>query len=96
MVSSLLGHLQEFNPDLESVSAYRKRTKLYFTANNIEDAGKQVAVFLSVVGVRTYSLLPNLTALALPQEKSFEDISATLKAHFEPKPLVVAERFHFY
>ena len=28
--------------------------------------------------------------------KSYEDLSKTLKVHYEPKPLVIAERFHFY
>jgi hypothetical protein len=32
----------------------------------------------------------------LPQEKSLADIIAALKDHFEPKPIVIAQRFHFH
>ena len=55
-----------------------------------------VPVFLSVVGCTTYRLLRNLLAPASPKDKSFKEIVDTLKAHFEPKPLVIAERFHFH
>ena len=37
-----------------------------------------------------------VAVLALPQEKSFADLVETLKRHFEPKPVVIAERFHFH
>ena len=54
------------------------------------------SIFLSVVGGNTYGLLRNLLAPASPKDKSFKEIVDTLKAHFEPKPLVIAERFHFH
>ena len=44
----------------------------------------------------TYGLLRNLLAPASPKDKSFKEIVDTLKAHFEPKLLVIAERFHFH
>ena len=31
-----------------------------------------------------------------PKEKSYNDLVAVLKKHFEPKPIVIAERFHFH
>ena len=31
----------------------------------------------------------------LKQDKSLEDLQSLLKRHFEPKPLIIAERFHF-
>ena len=31
-----------------------------------------------------------------PKDKSFETITGVLKAHFEPKPLIIAQRFHFH
>ena len=31
-----------------------------------------------------------------PKDKSFEDLSQVLQRHFEPKPLIIAERFHFH
>ena len=35
-------------------------------------------------------------ALRKPHEKSFEELAPTLHCHFEPKPLVIVERFHFH
>ena len=69
-----------------------ERVELFFTANNIP-AEKKVPVFLSIVGGTTYGLLRNLLAPANPKDKSFKEIVDMLKAYFEPKPLVIAERF---
>ena len=68
---------------------------LFFTANAIAD-DKKVAVFLTVIGSKTYSLVRSLVAPELPKDKSFDDLVAVLTQHFEPKPLVIAERFHFH
>ena len=38
----------------------------------------------------------SLLAPALPQDKDFDTLLAVLKSHFDPKPLVIAERFRFY
>jgi len=43
---------------------------LYFQANKIADS-KQIAVFLSTIGAKTYALLRNLVTLSLPKDKSF-------------------------
>ena len=77
-------------------SRYLERAgSTFFLANGVED-DKKVPVFLSVVGSKTYSLLRNLVAPALPQDKTFEQLVAILKGHFEPKPVIIAERFHFH
>ena len=82
-------------PDQEKFTAYLERIELLFEANDIVEE-KKVPVFLTVVGVPTYGLLRNLLAPANPRSKTFAEITAVLKAHFEPKPLVIAERFHFH
>jgi hypothetical protein len=89
------GNMSEFDADQESITAYIERAQIFFTANGVEDA-KKTAVFLSIVGAKTYGLLRNLFTPTLPQEKSLDDITKALKAHFEPKPLVIAQRFHFH
>ena len=50
----------------------------------------------TAVGGKTYSLLRNLVAPQLPKEKSFAQLKEILMAHFEPKLLVIAERFRFH
>ena len=67
---------------------------MFFVANGIEK-DKQVPVFLSVLGGKVYALLIDL-APAKPSDKSFEDLSDVLTKHFEPKPVVIDERFHFH
>ena len=66
-----------------------------FDANGIED-DKQVAVLLTAIGSSTYALLSSLIAPRKPREKSFAELTETLCCHFDPKPLVIAKRFHFH
>ena len=72
-----------------------ERVDLFFAANDIK-ADKRVAVFLSSVGAPTYTLLRDLISPEKPQDKTLDALSTKLKEHFNPKPLVIAERFRFY
>lgn len=90
-----IGRLDEYKPENESWSAYIERSiELFKIANDVDDT-KQVATLLSAVGASTYGLLRNLVQPAKPKDKTFEEIVNILKAHFEPKPLIIAERFQF-
>ena len=60
-----VGHIGEFVPEVENVSAYLERLQLYITANSIPEE-KKVSVLLTVVGAKVYSLLRSLVAPALP------------------------------
>ena len=89
------GRIDTFNPDCESIEAYLERIDLYFAANNVPD-DRKVAIFLSVLGGKTYTLLRNLLAPQKPSERTLAELRTALSTHFEPKRVVVAERFHFY
>ena len=91
----MFGRIQEYQPENELFSAYLERVQLFFLANGVED-DKRVLIFLSVVGSKTYSVLRNLVAPTLPQEKTFAHLVTILKSHFEPKPVIIAESFHFH
>ena len=71
--------------------------KLFLEVNSVADERK-VAVLLTVciIGVKNYALLESLLAPTNPREKSYDDLTQVLKAHYEPKPVVIAERYHFY
>ena len=69
--------------------------ELFFTANSIAD-DKKVVVFLSVIGGKTYFLLRDLLAPEKPQDKLLSVLFKKLKEHYEPKLLVIAERFYFH
>ena len=89
-----IGKLDEFNPANDSITAYVERAQLYMEANSVPE-DKKVAVFLSAIGGKTYSLLRNLLTPTLPKEKTFEQIVTVLKNHFEPKLLEIVEHFNF-
>ena len=95
MAGNSIGKLSEFDPTCNSVSAYVERANLFFEANEIA-AAKRVAVFLSAIGGGTYSLLRNLLAPTLPKDKTLDEIVNVLTKHYEPKTLVIAERFQFH
>ena len=56
---------------------------------------KQVGVFLSVIGANTYGLLWDLLVPAKPVSKSIKELTKVLESHYKPKPLVIAQRYHF-
>ena len=94
-MAATIGSIQEFDPDIEAITAYLERVQLFMTANAVKD-DKKVAVLLSIIGSKAYGLLRNLLEPARPSEKSYDDLVAVLKEHYEPKPIVIAERFRFY
>ena len=90
-----LGHIGNFDPAEESTSVDLERMELFFAANGMKDE-KQVAILLSVIGPKIYALLRDLLAPEKPQDKSVATLSETLRKHFEPKPVIIAERFRFH
>lgn len=94
-MARVFGQIGEFNPESEKVSTYLERVQLYIDANGVED-DKKVAVLLTVVGSKCYGLLESLLAPAKPKDKTYDELVTALKGHYEPKPLVIAERFQFY
>lgn len=93
--SRVLGRLEEFDSTQEDISTYLERLQLYFDANGIAE-DKKVSVLLTVMGPKTYGTLRSLLAPSLPKDKTFDELLTALKGHYEPKPLVISERFHFY
>ena len=90
------GHIDEFRTtEDESIEAYLERIDIYFRANEISDK-KKVSIFLSMLGGKPYSVLRDLLAPVKPQEKSFDNLMSELKKRFQPKKIVIAERFHFH
>ena len=76
-----VGHLEQFNPEKDRISAYLERVELYFVANGVEDV-KQVASLLLMIGGKTYALLSDLLAPDKPASKSFKLLKETLQTHY--------------
>ena len=89
------GRIGEFNPQREDWTSYIERLKEYFIANDLEEATKQKAILLNVVGAESYQLMRSLTAPKKPTEKSFDQLVALVKEHHHPKPSVILQRFKF-
>ena len=68
---------------------------MHFKTNDIAE-DKQVPILLSSIGAGTYSLLRDLVAPNSPGELSFARLSEVLSSHFQPRRLVIAERFQFH
>ncbi|MGH0173820.1 UNVERIFIED_CONTAM: hypothetical protein FKN15_066553 [Acipenser sinensis] len=94
-MSACVGKMDVFDSTIEDWATYVERLEQYCKANEIADE-KKVAVLLSVMGAKTYSLLRNLTAPVKPADKTYTQIVEVLQNHLSPKPLVIAERFRFH
>ncbi len=92
---SQYGKITAYRAEEESITAYLERVELYFQANEV-DAAKQVPILLSSIGAKTYELLRSLTAPKAPKEKTLKELTTVLKSHFEPAPIVIAERYRFH
>ena len=79
--------LTEFHPGVDTVDDYEDRLLLYCEGPND---------FLTSVGATTYTLLKNLVSPQKPQELELKALVALLKTHYQPKIIVIAERFRFY
>ena len=54
MATATHGHLREFDSTHEEWETYIEHLEQYFTANDVQDAGKQRAILLSCCGASTY------------------------------------------
>ena len=54
------------------------------------------AVFLTLLGGKTYDLLRDLASPGKPADLKFTEAIELLKNHFNPKPPVIAEGYKFY
>ncbi|XP_075740403.1 uncharacterized protein LOC142786657 [Rhipicephalus microplus] len=89
-----LGKLDEFDEKDQNFESYLERFEHFVTANDIREE-KKLAVFLSVIGPRTYEVLKSLVVPAVPGDKSFEEVTVLLKKHYSPQCSVIAERCKF-
>ena len=80
------GKIGKFRESEESWTQYVERLEQYFLANEVEDAGKQRVILLSVCGSKTYALVRDLLQPARPAETTFNKIVETLEKHFAPRP----------
>lgn len=93
--AQVFGQLKAFDPERENISTYLERVELYFDVNGVVD-DKRVPVLLTVIGPSVYATVRSLVAPDKPRTKTYKQLEEVLRSHFEPKPLVIAERSKFY
>ena len=95
MTKPTLGTMDPFDPDTDSWPAYTERLEQFFVANDIANE-KKVAVLLTVIGTKAYTLLRNIVAPDKPAAKEYDQLVEAFRAHLDPKPIIIAERFKFH
>lgn len=94
-MAAVIGNLGPFDEKSEKFSDYADRFEAYLAANDIDD-DRKVNVFLAVIGPDAYKLLKNLCDPHNPNTRTFTALSQLLQGHYEPAPIVIAERHKFW
>lgn len=90
-----VGRIEQYEEGKEEISNYLERLEQYFAANDVAN-DKKVPVLLSVIGPITYAVLKNIVSPDPPSGKTFAQLKDALKGHYNPKPLVISERYKFH
>ena len=93
MTKPTLGTMDAFDPDTDNWPAYTERLEQFFVANDITNE-KKVAVLLTVIGTKAYTLLRNIVVPDKPAAKEYDQLVEAFRAHLDPKPIIIAERFN--
>ncbi|KAL6480987.1 hypothetical protein MHYP_G00090670 [Metynnis hypsauchen] len=94
-MAAVIGSVAPFDNATQSWEEYSEMLDCFFEANDIKEPDRRRAVLLSVVGATTYSLLRNLVSPELPKAKTYDQLIAELKKHFNPTPSEIVQRFKF-
>ena len=95
MAGAAIGQVETFDAGQESIIAYLEQVELFLAANGVPN-WRQVPFFLTLVGGQTYALLRDLLSPDKPADQTLKQLMDTLRRHYEPKKVVMAERFKFH
>ncbi len=89
------GKFAEYNPGKEDWKSYIEGMQMFFTANDVKDAGKQRAILLSSCGPSTYRQIKDVLSPEAPGTVSFADIVQKMTKYFQPPPSEIMQRYRF-
>ncbi|KAM7312965.1 uncharacterized protein ISCGN_009869 [Ixodes scapularis] len=87
------GKLQQF--DGTAWPSWAERLGFYCEANGVLEPTKKRALLLTLCGAKTYEVVRALVAPKTPGEVSFDELMATLKKHYDPRPSELFSRTRF-
>jgi len=97
-----IGSLPAFNPSVDDFSDWVAVFESFLCANGLDyttteakDLAKCKGIFLSSLGLPTFSLLGNLLSPDKPASKPLAVLISTLEGHYKPPPKALSERFKF-
>ena len=65
-------------------------------ANGVKEEEQKRAIFLSVMGPRSYKLLSSLVAPKKPGEKKYAELVSVMTQHHSPAPSEIVQRYRFH
>ena len=77
------------------LETYITRFDIFCSVTDVP-ADKKAFTLLNAMGSKTFNLLLNVAAPKKPNELQYADIVELLTKHFDPAPLIIAERFKFH
>jgi len=89
------GKFAEYNPGKEDWKSYIERMQMFFTANDVKDAGKPRATLISSCGPSTYRQINDVLAPETLSDVSFVDLVTKMTDHFQPPPSEIMQRYWF-
>ena len=94
--SVFIGSIESFDKSRCDFETYMERfSELCKINKTVITKETKLSFFLTSIGAEAFITLKNLCTPDLPSAKSFDECVVLLKKYFNPKKLVVLERFKF-
>ena len=92
-----VGNLEPFDLNQpHKWTTYIERFELFLLANDVKEANRQKAAFLTLAGAPLYELLASLASPKKVSDITLDEIKTILKAHFSPRPSEISAFYHFF
>jgi hypothetical protein len=94
-MANTIGQCGEFDSRIEAWSSYTERFENFCLCNQIPEE-RRTSTLLTVISVKSYTLLKGLCEPAKPSTKTYDELLKILSEHLQPKPSVISERYKFH
>ena len=91
-----IGKTTQFNPKQEEWTQYVERLEHFLVANDHTTPAQKKAILLTAIGPAACKILSSLVSPDMPGDKTYDELVAVMKTHYNPTPLEIVERFKFH